>query len=100
MGRRGRGSTRGSPGVIYSLVANKDISIDIEAYERLNAHRREGESLGDVIRRVLPPTPTLNDTLRALATQPLADHAADAILDHVAARRARCDENQSRKHAS
>jgi len=34
-------------------MSTKTISLDEEAYERLKAHKREGESFSDVIKRIL-----------------------------------------------
>jgi len=34
-------------------MSTKTISLDEEAYERLRAHKREGESFSDVIKRML-----------------------------------------------
>jgi predicted CopG family antitoxin len=33
-------------------MSTKTISLDEEAYERLKAHKREGESFSDVIKRI------------------------------------------------
>jgi predicted CopG family antitoxin len=82
-------------------MASKNIAIEVEAYDRLTAHKRSGECFTDVLMRILPPTPTIDEVLKSLAEKPpLSDKAADAILDHVAARRAKAEETSTRKHAS
>jgi predicted CopG family antitoxin len=99
MGRGGSGRAVVFRG-LYFVMGSKNIAIETDAYDRLAAHKRSGESFTDVIRRILPPTPSLTDVLRSLENNPLSEHSADAILDQVAARRTRVEDSASRKHAS
>lgn len=82
-------------------VGSKSISIEQAALDRLVAHPRLGEGLTHDILSVLPLTPSMGEVLNTLAEKlPLSDKAADAILDHVVAQRARAKELSSKKHAS
>lgn len=70
-------------------MATKTISLDEEAYERLEAHRREGESFSDVVKRLTSERSWLE--VAGILTDEEADALADAIEDGRARSRDRSD---------
>jgi len=64
-------------------MATKSITIDLEAYERLSAARRDNESFSQVIKRTVPRPFDLDAYLKELEEHPMSDKAADAIEEHV-----------------
>jgi predicted CopG family antitoxin len=64
-------------------MATKTISIDLEAYERLRAIRRENESFSQAIKRVVKPPFDVKAYLKRIRECPLSDEAAVAIEEHV-----------------
>ena len=71
-------------------MPTRTISLDEEAYERLRAHKREGESFSDVVKR-LAGERSLSEVAGILT-----DEEADALEDAVAAGRARSVERADR----
>ncbi len=68
-------------------MATKTISIDVEAYERLKAVQREGESFSRTIRRVVPRPVDLAAYARKLARASMSDEAIEAVEEQIRRRR-------------
>jgi len=71
-------------------MPTRTISVDEEAYERLRAHKREGESFSDVVKR-LAGERSWSDVAGILT-----DEEADALEDAVAEGRIRSAERADR----
>ena len=64
-------------------MSTKTITIDIEAYERLKAVRRENESFSKMIKRVIKTPIDIKSVEKLFRTNSLSDKAIKAIEDHV-----------------
>ena len=71
-------------------MPTRTISLDEEAYERLRAHKREGESFSDVVKRLA------GERSWSEVAGILTNGEADALEDAVAAGRARSVERADR----
>ena len=60
-------------------MATKTISIDVQAYERLQNVKRPGESFSEVIKRVVRPPPDLEAWFAEIDRSPLSAAAARAV---------------------
>lgn len=69
-------------------MAVKTITIDMAAYEILEAEKRDGESFSKVIKRKLGHSHTATDLLRNLDRVALEESTLDALDDVVHARSA------------
>ena len=67
-------------------MSTKTISIDLEAYRRLRAARRDAESLSRVIKRVVRPRFEVAAYLDGLDAAPMGATAVKAAEEQVAAR--------------
>jgi len=67
-------------------MAVKTITIDIEAYELLARHKREGQSFSQVIKAHFGPQPTAGRFLARVRAARLSASALDAMDRQVAAR--------------
>ena len=65
----------------------KTITIDLEAYEILSRHKRDGQSFSQVIKERLGRRTTGRDLLRVVSQVRLAGETLDAIDAQVRARR-------------
>jgi predicted CopG family antitoxin len=68
-------------------VATKTIRIDLEAYDRLKAVQREGESFSQVIKRVVKKPVDVQQSLKRIGEQPISEEATAAIESHFERRR-------------
>ncbi|KPK76275.1 MAG: hypothetical protein AMJ79_07280 [Phycisphaerae bacterium SM23_30] len=68
-------------------MVKKTIIIDNEAYERLQAVRKENESFSQVIKRIVPKPFDLKAFLKELDKHPMSREACEAIADIVESRR-------------
>ncbi len=64
-------------------MATKTITIDLEAYRRLKAVRKENESFSQVIKRVVPKPFDIRDFEKMLRGPKLSKEAVDAINEHI-----------------
>ena len=71
-------------------MPTRTISLDKEAYERLLAHKQEGESFSDVVKRLA------GERFWSEVAGILTDEEADSLEDAVAAGRARSVERADR----
>ena len=60
-------------------MAVKTITIDLEAYERLRRHKRNGQSFSQVIKEHFGARPTGRDLLAALESVRLSDETVEAL---------------------
>ncbi len=65
----------------------KTIKIDEDAYRRLDAARRSGESLSEVIKRCVSRRRSLDEVTQLLAESELSDETLNAIDESVTRRR-------------
>lgn len=75
------------------VMATKTISLDEEAYERLKAHKREGESFSDVVKRLS------GERSWTEVTGILSDAEADSLETAIEAGRDRSRERRERLRA-
>ena len=68
-------------------MATKTISIDVEAYERLKAVQREGESFSRTIKRVVRSPVDLDAYARKLEKAGMSRKAIEAVEEQVRQRR-------------
>jgi predicted CopG family antitoxin len=64
-------------------MATKSITIDLEAYERLKAHKRETESFSQVIKRLVSPPFDLDEYFRQIEADPMSQEAVEAVEEHI-----------------
>jgi predicted CopG family antitoxin len=67
-------------------MANKTISIDLDAYERLKQVQRPNESFSQTIKRTVRPPIDVSAWVRAVQANPLSLKAVAAIRQHEEAR--------------
>jgi predicted CopG family antitoxin len=67
-------------------MAVKTITIDLEAYDLLARHKRNGESFSQVIKAHFGPSPTAGRFLARVRASRVSDDALDQMARQVAAR--------------
>ena len=70
-------------------MATKTISIDVEAYNRLRAARKENESFSETIKRVVRKPADVEAWLKAMEKDPLSEATVATVERVVAERRSR-----------
>ncbi len=75
-----------------SIMATKTISLDEEAYERLKAHKREGESFSSVVKRLA------GERSWSEVAGVLSESEADELEDHIQKGRKRSRKRGERLH--
>jgi predicted CopG family antitoxin len=68
-------------------MAVKTITLDLEAYETLRQHKRQGQSFSEVVKEHFQRPKTGADLLRVLQEVHLAEDTIEAIARQVADRR-------------
>lgn len=68
-------------------MIRRTISIDLEAYERLAAHRKRGQSFPQVIKAIVPTkSRTAADLLEALRNTQISEETLDRIDEVIRSR--------------
>ena len=68
-------------------MAVKTITIDMQAYEILSRHKKEGQSFSEVIKEHFGPQPTVGRFKQLIRKVRLSDETLDAIEAQVQARK-------------
>jgi len=68
-------------------VPTKTITVDLEAYRRLESVKRDNESFSEAIKRTIPPPFDLEAYRRRLESLSLSEKAAEAIEEQILRRR-------------
>jgi len=67
-------------------MATKTISIDLEAYQRLDLARTRSESFSQAIKRLIHPPVDLSSWYARIDARPLASASTRAIEDRIRSR--------------
>jgi predicted CopG family antitoxin len=70
-------------------VATKTITVDVEAYERLEQAKREDESFSQAIKRMVPKRVDFDAWIKSMEADPVSDEFVKAVEEQVAGRRSR-----------